>query len=119
MNNVPKVKIIAAVGVWRGRSNRSFSACISICSISFSSPLFSFQDSALLSKLVMVILSCNSSNTAASILFRISLDAIVWMLLVVACTLVFLLLKFSLFRPSLVIVSPRYLYCFVSFDYPD
>ena len=58
------MKTRAAVGVCMGKLNKFFSAPISIFSSSFSSPLFKFQDSALVSKLLTLIFSWSSKRQA-------------------------------------------------------
>ena len=91
------MKIMATVGVVTGKSYRYLMARISIFSSSSSSFLERLQASALLSRLGMLILSCNSSRTADSILCKTSLPAIVLMFTVTAWSFVFLACKFFMF----------------------
>ena len=69
-----------------------FRACTSTLSNSSISLLLRVQDSALFSNVGIVILSCNSSRTRDSTLFRTSFDAIVFIVAVVACIFCFLVL---------------------------
>ena len=104
----------AALGVLSGNLKRLLRAWISAISISSVSFLLSTQDSALFNRPGMAIHSCNSSKTRDSTLFKTSLDAIVFIVAIVARNFCLLALIFSILFPLLVISSPRYVYCFVS-----
>ena len=107
VKSVPKVKMIAAVGVCRGSWKRFFSAWTSILSNCSISDLFRIHYSALLRRVGMVIRSWSSRSTADSTQFKTSLDAIVLIVAVVARIFCPLDLIFSVFFPLLVISSPK------------
>ena len=100
--------------MWVGRSNNNFIAFISLCSRSAFSPLFKFQDSALVRRADRLIESCISRRREVSSLLSVSLDAMVLMEVVDDLSLIFLDSMFLAFFPSLLMTSPRYLYDFVS-----
>ena len=69
-----------------------------------------FQDSAFVSSIGIVIVSCSFSKTVVSILLNTSVSAMVFIVVEAAVILFFLRSRFFVFFPSLVTRSPRYLY---------
>ena len=84
MYRVPSVNMSAGIGVWSGRSNRFLKARYSILSSSSDSVFRNDHDSALASNPGIVTLSCNSSSTVVSIYRSTSVEAMEFILMVVA-----------------------------------